>query len=71
MLGVVLGAMRLGVIVLGGWWLTAAQAPAWSYFALVSAAMVAYGLFNAGAVWRTRWERSGALPPAPRLTPSS
>jgi putative MATE family efflux protein len=71
-LGVVLGAsVRLGVIVLGGWWLTAAQAPAWSYFALVCAAMVAYGLFNVGAVWWTRWERSPALPPAPRLKTSS
>jgi hypothetical protein len=56
--------------VLGGWWLSAVQAPAWSYFALVCAAMVAYGLFNAGAVWLSRWERSGALSPAPRLKTS-
>ena len=70
-LGVVLGAsVRLGVVVLGGWWLSAAQAPAWSYFALVCAAMVAYGLFNAGAVWLSRWKRSGALSPAPRLKTS-
>ncbi|HEU5297021.1 MAG TPA: MATE family efflux transporter [Burkholderiaceae bacterium] len=70
-LGVVLGAtVRLGVIVLGGWWLTAAQAPAWSYFALVSAAMVAYGVFNAAAVWSSRWERSSALPAAPQLKTS-
>ena len=71
-LGVVLGAsVRLGVIVLGGWWLSAAQAPAWWYFALVCAAMVAYGLFNAAAVWLTRWDRSPVLPPAPRLKTSS
>jgi len=70
-LGVVLGAtVRLGVIALGGWWLSAAQAPAWSYFALVCAAMVAYGLFNAAAVWTSRWEPSAALPPAPRLKTS-
>jgi len=64
-LGVVLGAtVRLAVVVLGGWWLGAVQAPAWSYFALVSAAMVAYGVFNAGAVWLARWDRSPALPVA-------
>jgi putative MATE family efflux protein len=70
-LGVVLGAtVRLAVIALGGWWLSAAQAPAWSYFALVSAAMVAYGVFNAGAVWLSRWERSAALTAAPRVKTS-
>ena len=70
-LGVVLGAsVRLGVVVLGGWWLTAAQAPAWSYFALVGAAMVAYGLFNAAAVWTSRWGATAALTPSPRLKAS-
>jgi putative MATE family efflux protein len=70
-LGVVLGAtVRLAVIALGGWWLSAAQAPAWSYFALVSAAMVAYGVFNAGAVWLSRWEGSGAVTPGPQLKAS-
>jgi MATE family, multidrug efflux pump len=67
-LGVVLGAsVRLGVIALGGWWLSVVQAPAWSYFALVSVAMVAYGAFNAGAVWLSRWEGSVATSGAPRL----
>ena len=70
-LGVVLGAtVRLAVIAVGGWWLTAAQAPAWTYFALVSAAMIAYGWFNAAAVWLSRWERSGTLSPAPQLKAS-
>jgi len=67
-LGVVLGAsVRLAVIVIGGWWLVAMQAPAWGYFALVSAAMAAYGVFNAGAVWLSRWEPSATLSAAPRL----
>ena len=40
---------------LGGMLLAQAQAPAWTYFALVSVAMLAYGLFNAGALARTDW----------------
>jgi hypothetical protein len=52
----VLGAtMRLAVIALGGALLAQVQAPGWTYFALVSAAMLAYGLFNAGALARTDW----------------
>jgi putative MATE family efflux protein len=71
-LGVVLGAsVRLAVVALGGWWLSALQAPAWSYFALVSAAMVAYGAFNALAVWLSRWEPAGAVSAAPRLRPTA
>ena len=55
-LGPVLGAtMRLAVIAIGGTLLAQAQAPAWSYFALVSVAMLAYGLFNAAALARTNW----------------
>ena len=55
-LGPVLGAtMRLAVIAIGGTLLARAQAPAWAYFALVSAAMLAYGLFNAAALARTNW----------------
>jgi hypothetical protein len=41
--------------------LAQAQAPAWAYFALVSAAMLAYGLFNAAAIARTDW-RAAATP---------
>jgi putative MATE family efflux protein len=55
-LGPVLGAtLRLAVIAIGGTLLAQAQAPAWAYFALVSAAMLAYGLFNAAAIARTDW----------------
>jgi putative MATE family efflux protein len=60
-LGPVLGStMRLAVIAIGGTLLAQAQAPAWAYFALVSAAMLAYGLFNAGALLRTDWRRAVA-----------
>jgi putative MATE family efflux protein len=58
-LGPVLGAtMRLAVIAIGGALLAQAQAPGWAYFALVSAAMLAYGLFNAAALARTDWRRA-------------
>jgi Na+-driven multidrug efflux pump len=60
-LGPVLGAtMRLAVVALGGAALSQAQAPAWTYFALVAAAMLAYGLFNAAALARTDWRRAVA-----------
>jgi Na+-driven multidrug efflux pump len=60
-LGPVLGAtMRLAVVALGGAALSQAQAPAWAYFALVAAAMLAYGLFNAAALARTDWQRASA-----------
>jgi Na+-driven multidrug efflux pump len=59
---VLAGTLRLAIVGLGGWWLAAAQAPDWTYFALVGAAMVAYGLAVAAAVRWTRWKgmvRSG------------
>jgi len=60
-LGPVLGAtMRLAVVALGGTALWQVQAPAWSYFALVAAGMLAYGLFNAAALARTDWRRAAA-----------
>ena len=60
-LGPVLGAtMRLAVIAIGGAALWQIQAPAWTYFALVAAAMLAYGLFNAVALARTDWRRAAA-----------
>ena len=56
-LGPVLAStLRLAVICGGGWLLVAANAPDWSYFALVAAAMVAYGLAVAAAVRWTRWK---------------
>jgi Na+-driven multidrug efflux pump len=61
MLGPVLGAsMRLAVIAIGGALLAWAQADNWAYFALVSVAMLAYGLFNAVALARTDWRAAAA-----------
>jgi putative MATE family efflux protein len=48
-------SMRLIVVAVGGWFLTAAQAPAWTMFALVGIAMVVYGLSAAAAVYFVRW----------------
>jgi putative MATE family efflux protein len=55
---VLAGTLRLAVICVGGWLLTATQAPDWAYFALVGVAMAAYGVATAGAVWGTRWGES-------------
>jgi putative MATE family efflux protein len=52
---VLAGTLRLAVICVGGWLLTAGNAPEWAYFALVGAAMAAYGVATAVAVWATRW----------------
>jgi len=66
-LGPVLGAtMRLAVVAIGGTLLWQAQAPASAYFALVSAAMLAYGLFNAAALARTDWRRAATAVHAAR-----
>ena len=40
---------------IGGWWLAAASAPAWTLFALVGAAMVAFGLATIVSIRLTRW----------------
>ena len=50
-------ASTLRLLLVGGVgaWLMARSAPAWEYFALVGAAMVAYGLCTAGAIWFTPW----------------
>ena len=56
MLGPVLaGTMRLVLVGVGGWWLASSGAPAWTLFALVGAAMVAFGLATALSVRLTRW----------------
>ena len=58
LLGPVLaGTLRLVVVVLGGWWLASSEAPAWSMFALISAAMVLYGVCTALFVHFTPWGR--------------
>ena len=52
---VLAGTARLLLVGLGGWWLVSIDAPAWTLFALVGAAMVLFGLGVAASVWLTRW----------------
>jgi hypothetical protein len=55
-LGPVLAAtVRLAVIAIGGWFLSASAAPVWTLFALVALSMLAYGLTTAAAVYITPW----------------
>ena len=71
---VLAGTVRLLVIAVGGWWLTASDAPAWSLFALVGASMMAFGLCIAAAVYLTPWGIRATLTPielrrdAPKFT---
>jgi putative MATE family efflux protein len=60
-LGPVLAAtVRLAVIAIGGWFLSASAAPVWTLFALVALSMLAYGLTTAAAFYVTSWGRDGA-----------
>lgn len=52
---VMAGSLRLLVIVLGGWWLTASQSPVWTVFALVGVALAAYGIATALSIYFTSW----------------
>jgi putative MATE family efflux protein len=52
---VLAGTLRLLMVGLGGWWLASIDAPAWTLFALVGAAMVVFGLATALSIRLTRW----------------
>jgi len=52
---VLAGTIRLVLVALGGWWLAASGAPAWTLFALVGAAMVVFGLSTALSIYLSRW----------------
>jgi putative MATE family efflux protein len=52
---VLASTVRLLIVGLGGWWLASSDAPAWTLFALVAAAMVVFGLSTAASVKLTRW----------------
>jgi MATE family, multidrug efflux pump len=54
---VLAGTIRLVLVALGGWWLAASGAPAWTLFALVGTAMVAFGLATALSIGLTRWSK--------------
>jgi len=49
------GTLRLVIVGLGGWWLAASGAPAYTLFALVGAAMVVFGLATVLSIKFTRW----------------
>ena len=48
----------LVMVMVGGWWLVQEQAPVWAMFALISAAMVVYGVSTALFVRLTPWGRT-------------
>jgi putative MATE family efflux protein len=52
---VLAGTIRLLLVGFGGWWLASSGAPAWTLFALVGAAMVAFGLSTVLFIRFTRW----------------
>ena len=52
---VLAGTLRLLLVGFGGWWLVSIDAPAWTLFALVGAAMVVFGLATAVSIRLTRW----------------
>lgn len=53
---VLAGTIRLVMVALGGWWLTANSTEVWTLFALSGAAMVVYGLSTGLLVRATRWD---------------
>ncbi len=63
---VLAGTLRLVLIIVGGWALTAAHAPLWALFALVGFSLAAYGVATGLGVYFTPW---GPRPPA-RVTAS-
>lgn len=54
---VLAGTIRLLLVAVGGWWLAASGAPAWTLFALVGTAMVVFGLSTALSVYLARWSK--------------
>jgi Na+-driven multidrug efflux pump len=54
---VLAGTIRLALVAVGGWWLAASGAPAWTLFALVGTAMVVFGLSTAASTGLTRWSK--------------
>jgi putative MATE family efflux protein len=50
-------SVRLGIVAIGGWWLTRIGAPTWMLFAVIAAGMVAYGAAMAAVLYTARWEK--------------
>lgn len=53
---VIAGTLRLLVVIVGGWWLAATAAPAWTIFALIAAALAVYGLATAASIYFVSWQ---------------
>ena len=54
---VLASTLRLVMVGIGGWWLASIHAPAWTLFALVGAAMIAFGLSTAASICLTHWDK--------------
>jgi putative MATE family efflux protein len=54
---VLASTLRLVMVGIGGWWLASIHAPAWTLFALVGAAMIAFGLSTAASIRLTHWKK--------------
>jgi Na+-driven multidrug efflux pump len=52
---VLASTVRLLMVAIGGWWLALSDAPAWTLYALVGAAMVVFGVSTAASIRLTRW----------------
>ncbi|MDX2203027.1 MAG: MATE family efflux transporter [Hyphomicrobiaceae bacterium] len=52
---VLAGTLRLLVVILGGWLLTASAAPLWGLFALVAASLALYGAATGLGIYVTPW----------------
>src|SRR5882762_10239155 len=52
---VLASTVRLLMVGIGGYWLVSIDAPAWTLFALVGAAMIVFGLSTAASIRLTRW----------------
>jgi len=52
---VLASTVRLLMVGIGGWLLVSIDAPAWTLFALVGAAMIVFGLSTAASIRLTRW----------------
>lgn len=61
---VLAGTLRLVMVAAGGWWLTSWPAPVWLMFALVGAAMAAYGVATAAAIYFVSWNVKTVARPA-------
>jgi len=72
-LGPVLAStLRLALVAGVGAWLVSRDAPAWQFFALVAAGMVAYGVSTAAAIHLTRWgPRPASVAAVPRSASAS